>query len=237
MRRRLRLHLTYANVMVTILAFIVLGGGTALASLVITSNSQVASNTISGHQPPTGKHSNIIGGSVNGTDLSSNSVNSSKVTNGSLLGSDLHANTITGANLNATSVAGALQVRTGYARINSGDAPVDFYKQGPWTLTGSCFPTGLGIQARADLTASAPAFISLDDAAGQRLDMNGLFTVSSTGFATAPNTSSQGDHFSVALADANFSNHLSGHVLAIADANSSDGTTPFCKFGFEGVGQ
>jgi hypothetical protein len=44
-------------------------GGTALASVIITSNSQVAKDTISGHKPPTGKHSNIIAGSVNGKDV------------------------------------------------------------------------------------------------------------------------------------------------------------------------
>src|SRR5262245_37712435 len=88
MRLWLRAHLTYANVMVTILAFVVLGGGTALASYVVSSNSQVGPGTISGHKPPTGKHANIIGGSVNGTDLASGSVNGAKVQDGSLSASD-----------------------------------------------------------------------------------------------------------------------------------------------------
>jgi hypothetical protein len=67
---RIRQHLTYANVMVTILAFVVLGGGTALAAYVVSSNSQIGPGTVSGHNPPSGKHSNIIGGSVSGRDLS-----------------------------------------------------------------------------------------------------------------------------------------------------------------------
>jgi hypothetical protein len=69
MRHWLRSHLTYANVMVTILAFAVLGGGTAFGALIITSNSQVAQNTISGHHPPSGKHPNIISASVSGQDV------------------------------------------------------------------------------------------------------------------------------------------------------------------------
>ena len=69
MRQRLGSHLSYANVMVTLLAFVVLGGGSALASVIITSNSQLAKNTISGHNPPSGKHSNIIARSVNGPDV------------------------------------------------------------------------------------------------------------------------------------------------------------------------
>jgi hypothetical protein len=79
MLRRIRSRLTYANVMVTILAFVVLGGGTALASFVITDNSQVAPGTISGHSPPAGKHANIIGGSVNAQDLASGAVTAPKL--------------------------------------------------------------------------------------------------------------------------------------------------------------
>lgn len=95
----IRSRLSYANVMVTALAIIVLGGGSALASVIISSNSQVARATISGHAPPAGDHSNLIGGSVNGTDLAakavsagklaSNSVNSGKVTDSSLHSTDI----------------------------------------------------------------------------------------------------------------------------------------------------
>jgi hypothetical protein len=64
----IRRHLTYANVMATLAVFIALGG-TALASVIITSNRQVASGTISGHNPPTGRHANLIAGSVDGQDV------------------------------------------------------------------------------------------------------------------------------------------------------------------------
>jgi hypothetical protein len=83
-RQWLRSHLTYANVMVTILAFIVLGGGTALAAYVVSSNSEIGPGTVSGHKPPSGKHSNIIEGSVNGQDLAANSVMGSDVNESSL---------------------------------------------------------------------------------------------------------------------------------------------------------
>jgi hypothetical protein len=71
-------RLTYANVMATLAVFIALGG-TALAAVIITDNSQVASDTISGHLPPAGKHSNIIGGSINATDLANRSVTPAKL--------------------------------------------------------------------------------------------------------------------------------------------------------------
>jgi hypothetical protein len=67
--RRLRRRLTYANVASTLALVIALSGSTAMAAIVISSNSQVAKNTISGHAPPTGDHPNIISGSVNATDL------------------------------------------------------------------------------------------------------------------------------------------------------------------------
>jgi len=69
MRQRLRSHLTFANVASLIALFIALSGGTAFAAVIITSNSQVAQGTISGHHPPSGKHPNIISNSVSGSDV------------------------------------------------------------------------------------------------------------------------------------------------------------------------
>jgi hypothetical protein len=101
---RIRRHLSYANVVATLSLFLVLGGGTALASYVISSNSQIGPGTVSGHKPPTGKHANIIGGSVNATDLAPgaatlgklapNSVNSGKVVDGSLNAGDTDTGSI-----------------------------------------------------------------------------------------------------------------------------------------------
>jgi hypothetical protein len=81
MRQRLRSHLTYANVVSTFTLFLVLGGGTALASYVISSNGQVAPGTISGHHPPSGDHANIIGASVNGADVQTNSLTGADIQN------------------------------------------------------------------------------------------------------------------------------------------------------------
>ncbi len=82
--RRIRSKLTYANVMSTIAVFGVLGGGTALAAYVVSSNSQIGPGTISGHKPPSGKHANVIAGSVNGQDVASNSLTGANIKEGSL---------------------------------------------------------------------------------------------------------------------------------------------------------
>jgi hypothetical protein len=71
--RRTRRHLTYANVVSTLCLILLLGGGTAIASVIITKNSQVDSGTISGHKPPHGDHANIIAGSISGTDIADRS--------------------------------------------------------------------------------------------------------------------------------------------------------------------
>jgi hypothetical protein len=89
MRRRIRSHLTYANVMVTILAFVVIGGGTALGAFVVSSNSQIGPGTISGHTPPTGKHANIIAGSINSQDITNESLGSADIKNGQVSNVDL----------------------------------------------------------------------------------------------------------------------------------------------------
>src|SRR5436190_2540118 len=86
MRQWLRSHLTYANVISTLALFLVLGGGTALAAYVVSSNSQIGPNTVSGHKPPTGKHANLIGGSVNGQDVADNTLGGADINEASLTG-------------------------------------------------------------------------------------------------------------------------------------------------------
>jgi hypothetical protein len=80
---RIRSRMTFANVVSVIALFVALGG-TAAAAVVITSNSQVGPGTISGHEPPSGKQANIIGGSINGFDVADNR----------LTGADVHEATL-----------------------------------------------------------------------------------------------------------------------------------------------
>jgi hypothetical protein len=79
-RFNVRRRLTYANVMATAAVVIALGGtSTAIAAVIVKSNSQVAGGVIAGHSPPTGKHANIIRGSINGVDVSPSFVSSLRV--------------------------------------------------------------------------------------------------------------------------------------------------------------
>jgi hypothetical protein len=84
-----------------LLVFLWVGGGTALASYVVSSNADIGPNTISGHNPPAGKHANVIAGSIEAADLAphsvtatqldANSVTGAKVQNGALSALDLAA--------------------------------------------------------------------------------------------------------------------------------------------------
>ncbi len=65
--------------------FVALGGTATAVTYVVSSNSQIGPGTISGHKPPTGKHSNLIAGSVNGQDVADNSLGGADVNESSLL--------------------------------------------------------------------------------------------------------------------------------------------------------
>jgi hypothetical protein len=84
--QRLRSHLTYANVMVTVLAFIVLCGGTAVA--LDGQNTVFGDDIVNGEvQSP-----DILDGAVGKVDLRNGSINSSKVKNNGIGGVDIADN-------------------------------------------------------------------------------------------------------------------------------------------------
>jgi hypothetical protein len=95
--KQIRKRLTYANVMVTILAFIVLGGGSAIAASQLGKNS-VGSRQLKSKAVTTGK-------------IANNAVNGAKVANGSLTGSDINLSAL-GTVPAATSAASASNANT-----------------------------------------------------------------------------------------------------------------------------
>ena len=117
MRQWIRSHLTYANVMSTLAVFLILGGGTALASYVVSSNSQIGRGTVSGHSPPSGKHANIIKESVNATDIAPVSIGSGSLATGAATAPKIATGAVTnpklanGAVTNAKLRGGAVGTR------------------------------------------------------------------------------------------------------------------------------
>ena len=70
---RSRFRPSPAMIVACITLFALRGTATAV-TYVVSSNSQIGPNPISGHKPPTGKHSNVIAGSVNRQDVADNSL-------------------------------------------------------------------------------------------------------------------------------------------------------------------
>ena len=66
-------------VIVATIALALSVSGNAAAAIVISSNSQVARTTISGHHPPSGEHANLILGSVTGVDVADESLTLSDI--------------------------------------------------------------------------------------------------------------------------------------------------------------
>jgi hypothetical protein len=106
--------------------------------VIITDNSQVASNTISGHKPPSGKHANIIAGSVNGQDVA--------------------ANSLTGANINEASLTGDVQKLIYNGSRSSPPTTTTIATVGPYTIKGQCSPpSGVLGTVETRLFANGPA--------------------------------------------------------------------------------
>ncbi len=241
--RRIRSRLTYANVMVTILAFIVLGGGTAVAAIVVSDNSQVASNTISGHKPPAGKHANIIGGSVNGTDLATGAVTQGKigvsaVTTGKLAGDSVNGakvvnGSLTSADLNTNEVKQAFGIVGGIALDAVGSSP-NVFSNDFFSLDGHCLSDGGNGHATITLTNNTPkaAFLTVEDGASERVDAASTSTPLTQTQNPGSVSQARGVNFSVLSLNGAY---LEGRVQAtFLDATEGVSPDPSCAFTFTG---
>ena len=146
--RSIRRHLTYSNVMVTLLAFMVLGGGSAVA---LSGVNTVQSDDLG------------PGAQVKAPDVAANAINGSDVVDDSLDGADISEESLSGRNrkliYNATASSAA---------PNTTIASLD-----PYTIKGECayFPEVPGVQVA--LFVNGPAGTAdlmvtevVDDASG-----------------------------------------------------------------------
>jgi hypothetical protein len=101
--RRIRPRSLY-DVLALISFFLVIGGGTALASYVVSSNSQIGPGTVSGHNPPTGKHANVLAASINATDLATGAVSSAKLGTSAVTSAKIANGAVTAPKLAANAI-------------------------------------------------------------------------------------------------------------------------------------
>lgn len=224
-----------ATVIATI-ALIVSLSGTAMATVIVTKNNQVAAHTIAGANAPPGGNKNLISGSVGTSDLhsgavtigklASNSVNSSKVANGSLTGSDLKL----------PDVSTKLGLRFAHGLATPGNDAA-FFTDNVWTLTGHCIDDGGGnTHATIEMSktfSGSGGLLSVNGSAGER------FTVTATTLLAATPSSNLtqvrgGDFSAVFLPGSSILEYpLAGRVLAGVD--NEDFSVPTCVFMFNGT--
>jgi hypothetical protein len=177
---RVHRHLTYANVMSTIAVFLLLGGGSAMAFSAISSNSEIGPGTVSGHKPPSGKHANIVSGSITKADLASNAVTGRSLVNGSITSDKFaptatvpHANTAdsvakllvpssTSGQTGAQKAAGTRAATTdsgSLVTLSVGESTT-LFESPPFTVTAKCSNLGGGVySAEEDVTSSEDGWI------------------------------------------------------------------------------
>jgi hypothetical protein len=124
------------DVLALISFLLVVGGGTAIASFVISSNGQVGPRTISGHAPPKGDHANLIPGSISGKDVADDSLG--------------------GPQILERSLAGNVRKLVYEANSSSATTGTSIGKIGPFALKATCLDLGSGI-TRFTLFARGPA--------------------------------------------------------------------------------
>ena len=99
-----------AMIVACVALFVALGGTATAVTYVVSSNSQIGPGTISGHNPPSGKHGNIISGSVNGTDLAPNSVGSSEIAANAVGASKVANDSLTLSDIAGTASNGSISL-------------------------------------------------------------------------------------------------------------------------------
>ena len=104
--RGLRSHLTYANVMVTLLAFVVLGGGAAYAANTIFSSDIVNGEVKEADIGTAAVHEDELAQSAVATnELKNDAVTTGKVLNETLVGNDVAANTLKGVDIDESTLS------------------------------------------------------------------------------------------------------------------------------------
>ena len=134
MRHWIGSHLTFANVVSLAALFVALGGTATAVTYVVSSNSQIGPNTVAGHNPPSGKHSNLIAGSVDGKDVAVNS----------LTGADVNESSLTGGAKKLIYDSAANNLKKKFATV------------GPYRLKGECDKSIAGV-VEVELDVNGPA--------------------------------------------------------------------------------
>jgi hypothetical protein len=161
--QQIRSRLTYSNVMVTILAFVVLGGGTAYAASHLGKNSvgtkQLKSNSVTAAK--------IKKGAITNPKIGAGAIKEAQIANGAVTGAKVNAATL-GVVPNATNAANSATtnvVKASKGVLSIGQTATAF-EYGPFKITAKCEPyetTKLGMEMIISSSTAGSVFTSWED--------------------------------------------------------------------------
>jgi hypothetical protein len=206
----LRSRLSFANVVSCVALFVALGGS-AIAAVVVSDNSQIAPNTIYGANAPPGKNDNVVPASLATSDLGALSVTSNKLADGAVLSSKLGAGSVTAGKLGSGAVGTSNLAAKAVTVPKLGDdvrALIDAQKGGPTQFTGTV-PFGSNVVVKTiagvDYTVqcTSDVFVSLRLSGNSEVDLDASGTASEDSTVEAINVEA-GPFFNLAGDNLNF---------------------------------
>jgi len=192
MRYRISPHLTFANVVSMAALFVALGGTATAVTYVVSSNSQIGPNAISGHKPPSGKHANLIPGSLNSQDIGNDEVLSADVRNDTQVRGGLRSVDIANGTLNDEDVGQA--------------ALVDFSDLVGNVPAGSCSSHPINMSGTSGVAPPDHVLLTPVDVGTNKLNYSFVYSSGAPAFKVCNYTAADIDggtaHFSLLVFDA-----------------------------------
>jgi hypothetical protein len=143
--RRIRRHLTYSNVMVTLLAFIVLTGGTAVA--LDGANTVFSDDIVNGEV----KAADVAANAINGSKVADNQVSTLDVRNDTLSGGGLVAGDLRPDSVGATELANASVSLEKLSAVGSATANTDPTAAAPFLIKARAEATDVDVGSSDDV--------------------------------------------------------------------------------------
>ncbi len=150
-----------AKNVLAVIAIVLALGGTAYAGFLVSSNSQIGPNTVAGHNPPAGKHSNLFGNSVTTQDLAAGAVGTGKLASGAVKSGRIADGAVSGPKISDGAVGEAKLAAGAVTSTKLGDGAVTNFKIGAGSVTHS----KIGANS-IDSSNVAPESLALSDLKG-----------------------------------------------------------------------
>ncbi|HEY7283703.1 MAG TPA: hypothetical protein VID47_19165 [Actinomycetota bacterium] len=172
-----------AKNVLAVIAIVLALGGTAYAGFLVSSNSQIGPNTVAGHNPPAGKHSNLFVNSVTTQDLGSGAVTTGKLANGAVTSGRIAAGAVSSPKVADGSIAETKLADGAVTSTKLADGAVTNSKIGAGAVTNSKIGAGavtnskLGVDSVGSANV-APNSLTLSDLNGTDRSGSIAFTLS-----------------------------------------------------------